>query len=85
MAIESLPTFKSGHRTSILPVTLGPDTTPVSLVWCKASAEAQRAAGHLHARRAAQTPSARNPRRPSCDAAPRGRYRQPGSASRRAR
>jgi len=37
----------SGHATSILPVSVGTDPTPVALVWRKASAEAQRAAAQL--------------------------------------
>ncbi|MBL8342875.1 MAG: LysR family transcriptional regulator [Rubrivivax sp.] len=37
----------SGHGTSILPVTIGPEPTPVCLVWRKQSAEAQRAVDQL--------------------------------------
>lgn len=37
----------SGHATSILPVTVGPDTAPVALVWRMNSAEAQRAVDQL--------------------------------------
>lgn len=37
----------SGHATSILPVTVGPEPTPVCLVWRKQSAEAQRAVEQL--------------------------------------
>lgn len=37
----------SGHATSILPVTVGPEPTPVCLVWRKQSAEAQRAVDQL--------------------------------------
>jgi DNA-binding transcriptional LysR family regulator len=37
----------SGHPTSILPVTVGAERTPVSLIWRKASTEAQRAADWL--------------------------------------
>ena len=39
--------LQSGHATSILPVTVGPDPTPVALVWRKHSAEAQRAVDQL--------------------------------------
>jgi DNA-binding transcriptional LysR family regulator len=35
--------LQSGHATSILPVSIGPDPTPVAMVWRKASAQAQRA------------------------------------------
>lgn len=38
---------QSAHLTSILPVTVGLDPTPVSLIWRKASTEAQRAADRL--------------------------------------
>jgi DNA-binding transcriptional LysR family regulator len=37
----------SGHATSILPVTVGPEPTPVCLVWRQQSAEAQRAVEQL--------------------------------------
>ena len=37
----------SGHATSILPVTVGPEPTPVCLVWRQQSAEAQRAVAQL--------------------------------------
>jgi DNA-binding transcriptional LysR family regulator len=37
----------SGHATAILPVTVGPEPTPVSLVWRRQSAEAQRAVDQL--------------------------------------
>jgi DNA-binding transcriptional LysR family regulator len=37
----------SGQATSILPVTVGPERTPVCLVWRKQSAEARRAVGQL--------------------------------------
>lgn len=37
----------SGHATSILPVTIGPEPTPVCLVWRQQSAEAQRAVEQL--------------------------------------
>jgi DNA-binding transcriptional LysR family regulator len=37
----------SGHATSILPVTLGAEPTPVCLVWRQQSAEAQRAVEQL--------------------------------------
>jgi DNA-binding transcriptional LysR family regulator len=37
----------SGHATSILPVTIGPEPTPVAMVWRKNSAEAQRAVDQL--------------------------------------
>jgi hypothetical protein len=37
----------SGHATSILPVTVGPEPTPVCLVWRKQSAEALRAVAQL--------------------------------------
>jgi DNA-binding transcriptional LysR family regulator len=39
--------LQSGHATSILPVTLGPDPTPVAMVWRKNSLEAQRAVDQL--------------------------------------
>ncbi len=39
--------LQSSHATSVLPVTVGPDRTPVALVWRKDSAEAQRAADRL--------------------------------------
>jgi DNA-binding transcriptional LysR family regulator len=39
--------LQSGHATSILPVVVGTDPTPVALVWRKASAEAQRAVDEL--------------------------------------
>lgn len=39
--------LQSGHATSILPVTVGPEPTPVCLVWRKQSAEAQRAVDQL--------------------------------------
>ncbi len=39
--------LQSGHATSILPVTIGSDPTPVALVWRRASAEAQRAIERL--------------------------------------
>lgn len=39
--------LQSGHATSILPVTVGADPTPVALVWRKSSAEAQRAVERL--------------------------------------
>ena len=37
----------SGHLTSILPVTVSRDATPVAMIWRKSSAEAQRAADQL--------------------------------------
>jgi DNA-binding transcriptional LysR family regulator len=37
----------SGHATSILPVTVSADPTPVAMVWRKNSAEARRAAAQL--------------------------------------
>ncbi|MFY8087244.1 MAG: LysR family transcriptional regulator [Rubrivivax sp.] len=37
----------SGYATSILPVTVGPEPTPVCLVWRQQSAEAQRAVEQL--------------------------------------
>ncbi len=37
----------SGHATSILPVAIGPEPTPVCLTWRKQSAEAQRAVDQL--------------------------------------
>jgi DNA-binding transcriptional LysR family regulator len=37
----------SGHATSILAVTVGPEPTPVAMVWRKTSAEAQRAVDQL--------------------------------------
>ena len=39
--------LQSGHATAILPVTVGPDPTPVAMVWRKTSAEAQRAVDQL--------------------------------------
>ena len=39
----------SGHATSILPVTVGADPTPVAMVWRKNSAEALRAIEFLNA------------------------------------
>jgi DNA-binding transcriptional LysR family regulator len=39
--------LQSGHATSILPVTVGPEPTPVCLVWRQQSAEAQRAVDQL--------------------------------------
>lgn len=39
--------LQSHHQTCILPVTVAKDPMPVSLVWRKASVEAQRAADHL--------------------------------------
>ena len=39
--------LQTGHATSILPVAVGPDPTPVAMVWRKASAEAQRAVDQL--------------------------------------
>lgn len=36
-----------GHATSILPVTVGPEPTPVCLVWRQQSAEARRAVDRL--------------------------------------
>lgn len=39
--------LQSSQATSILAVTVGPDTTPVVMVWRKNSAEAQRAAEQL--------------------------------------
>lgn len=39
--------LQSSHATSVLPVTVGVDRTPVALIWRKASAEAQRAADRL--------------------------------------
>lgn len=39
--------LQSHHQTCILPVTVAKDPMPVSLVWRKASIEAQRAADHL--------------------------------------
>ncbi len=39
--------LQSGHATSILPVTLGGEPTPVSMVWRKSSTEAQRAVDQL--------------------------------------
>jgi DNA-binding transcriptional LysR family regulator len=35
--------LQSGHATSILPVSIGLDPTPVAMVWRKGSAQAQRA------------------------------------------
>ena len=37
----------TSHRTTILPVKMGFESTPVALVWRKNSAEAQRAVDHL--------------------------------------
>ena len=39
--------LQSGHATSILPVAVGPDPTPVALVWRMHSAAAQRAVEQL--------------------------------------
>jgi DNA-binding transcriptional LysR family regulator len=39
--------LQSSHATSILPVAVGSDPTPVAMVWRKGSAEAQRAADQL--------------------------------------
>lgn len=39
--------LQSAHATSILPVKIGADPTPVAMVWRKASAEAQRATDQL--------------------------------------
>jgi DNA-binding transcriptional LysR family regulator len=39
--------LQGGHATSILPVTVGPEPTPVALVWRENSAEAQRAVRQL--------------------------------------
>jgi DNA-binding transcriptional LysR family regulator len=39
--------LQSSHLTSILPVTIGLDPTPVAVVWRRSSAEAQRAADQL--------------------------------------
>jgi DNA-binding transcriptional LysR family regulator len=39
--------LQSSHATSILQVTVGPDPTPVAMVWRKTSAEAQRAVAQL--------------------------------------
>jgi len=39
--------LQSGHATSILAVTVGPDPAPVAMVWRKTSAEAQRAVDQL--------------------------------------
>lgn len=39
--------LQSSHATSILPVSVGSDPTPVAMVWRKQSAEAQRAADQL--------------------------------------
>lgn len=39
--------LQSHHQTSILPITVAKDPMPVSLVWRKASVQAQRAADHL--------------------------------------
>lgn len=39
--------LQSSHATSILPVAVGPDPTPVAMVWRKNSAEAQRAVDQL--------------------------------------
>jgi DNA-binding transcriptional LysR family regulator len=39
--------LQSSHATVILPVTVGPDPTPVAMVWSKNSAEAQRAVDQL--------------------------------------
>ncbi len=39
--------LQGGHATSILPVAVGPDPTPVAMVWRKNSAEAQRAVDQL--------------------------------------
>lgn len=39
--------LQSGHATTILQVTVGPDPTPVAMVWRKTSAEAQRAVAQL--------------------------------------
>lgn len=39
--------LQSSHPTLILPVTVGPDPTPVALVWRQGSAEAQRAVDQL--------------------------------------
>lgn len=38
---------QSSHATSILPVAVGPDPTPVAMVWRKNSVEAQRAVDQL--------------------------------------
>lgn len=38
---------QSGHATAMLPVTVGPEPTPVALVWRRDSAEAQRAVDQL--------------------------------------
>ena len=35
--------LQSGHATSILPVSIGPDPSPVAMVWRKGSEQAQRA------------------------------------------
>jgi DNA-binding transcriptional LysR family regulator len=39
--------LQSGHTTAVLPVTVGPEPTPVALVWRRDSAEAQRAVEQL--------------------------------------
>lgn len=39
--------LEHGHQTLVLPVKMGLDSTPVSLVWRKNSAEARRAVEHL--------------------------------------
>ena len=39
--------LQSHHQTCILPITVAKDPMPVSLIWRKASVEAQRAADHL--------------------------------------
>jgi DNA-binding transcriptional LysR family regulator len=39
--------LQSGHATSILAVTVGPEPRPVAMVWRKSSAEAQRAIDQL--------------------------------------
>ncbi len=39
--------LQSGHLTSILPVTVSLDPTPVAMIWRKSSAQAQRAADQL--------------------------------------
>lgn len=39
--------LQSHHQTCILPITVAKDPMPVSLVWRKASVQAQRAADHL--------------------------------------